>query len=109
VNTPFHRLDLAILFQSQQGTGHLFLVEAGLLLNGLVVHSVCGLLDDIKDLIGGMKGLVGLWFHFSPALRNASTSLGPALFANLSKEKLGFILSTSAASARASSSRPDQL
>ena len=30
MNTPLHRLDLAILFQSQQGTGHLFLVETGM-------------------------------------------------------------------------------
>jgi hypothetical protein len=49
-------------------------------------------------------------FHyFNPALRSASTSLGAALFENLSSEKFGFILNTSSASARASSSLPDQL
>ena len=40
VDTPFHRLYLAILFQPEQCTGHLFLVETSLLHDGLVIHPV---------------------------------------------------------------------
>ena len=40
VDTPFNRLDLAILFQPEQCTGHLFLIKTGLLINRCVIHAV---------------------------------------------------------------------